>query len=93
MFRYHMSLGTSTRVPRDLITGNLRMVFLHHKATAASEPDGKWGESPSSFHSAPSIPFLPPLNIFYFGSQGWMGSSVKTRFIYFQKNKEVMNVF
>jgi len=45
------------------------MVFLRYKATAASEPDGKWGQSPSSFHSA-FVSISSPLNIFYFGSQG-----------------------
>jgi hypothetical protein len=90
MFRYHISLGTSTRVPRDLISGNLRMVFLHHKGYSRIRARREMGgvAELSTFDSISS-----PLNIFYFGSQGWMGSSVKTCFIYFQKNKEVMNEF
>lgn len=85
MFRY-ISLGTSARVPRDLISDTLRMVSCHHKTTAASEPDGKWGGARGvaeliSFSAFVSIS-LPLFDIFYFGSQGWMGSRCgKTRFL------------
>jgi hypothetical protein len=93
MFRY-ISLGTSARVPRDLISDTLRMVSCHHKATAASEPvtgngEGR-GESPSSFHSVPSFPFLfPSLTFFTLALRdGWdQGVEKHVFLIYFQNNK------
>jgi hypothetical protein len=77
MFRYHISLGTSTRVPRDLISGALRMVSCiasqGYSRIRARREMGKVAEliSFSTFVSISS-----PFDIFfYFGSQGWMGSS------------------
>ena len=70
---YHQLPCTSTRVPRDLISAALRMVSFITRRQPHPSPTGNEGEElpARSFPSVPSFPFLFPLDIFYFGSQGY----------------------
>ena len=87
MFRYYISLGTSTRVPRDLISGALRMVFCITRLQPHPSPTGNGASRRAHFIQYLRFHFIP-FDIFYFGSQDLRVDGIKCENTFYLFPKE-----
>ena len=86
MFRYYISLGTSTRVPRDLISGTLRMVSCITRLQPHPSPTGNGASRRAHFIQYLRFHFFP--FEFLLWLSGMDGIKCENHvFIYFQKIK------